>query len=185
MDDNNFINLSAFVPDFISEIEEIKSVYAVEGEELGLLEKEIKDTLNQFRVDTATWGLDIWEKIYGIETDLSLTYEERREIVKAKIRGQGTTTIAMIKNTAEAFSGGEVEIIERNTNSYFVVKFVGTKGVPSNMTAFCNMLNEIKPAHLNYEFEYTYNIVEVVKPFTVAEVKKYTVEELLIYKLEH
>lgn len=96
MDDNNFINLSAFVPDFISEIEEIKSVYAVEGEELGLLEKEIKDILNQFRVDTATWGLDIWEKIYGIETDLSLTYEERREIVKAKIRGQGTTTIANI-----------------------------------------------------------------------------------------
>lgn len=183
MSDNNFIDLSSFVPDFISEIEEIKAVYTVEGEELGLLEKEIKDILNQFRVDTATWGLIIWEKIYGIETDLSLSYEERREILKAKIRGRGTTTIKMIKNTAEAFSGGEVEIIEHNTDSYFVVKFVGTKGIPNNMIAFCNMLNEIKPAHLNYEFEYTYNIVSAVKPFTVTEIKKYTVEELLTSKL--
>lgn len=183
MGDNDFINLSAFVPDFISEIEEIKSVYTVEGEELGLLEKEIKDILNQFRVDTATWGLTIWEKIYGIETDLSLSYEERREIVKAKIRGRGTTTIVMIKNTAEAFSGGEVEIIEHNTDSYFVVKFVGTKGVPSNMSAFCNMLNEIKPAHLNYEFEYTYNILNDLLPFSINDLTKYTLDELLNTKL--
>ena len=53
------------------------------------------------------------------------------------------------------------------------------------MQAFCNMLNDIKPAHMDYEFEYTYNIVSAVKPFTVTEIKKYTVQELLTSKLLH
>jgi hypothetical protein len=63
----------------------------------------------------------------------------------------------MIKNTAEAFSGGEVDVIPHNEEYYFVVRFIGIKGIPRNMQAFKDKLEIIKPAHLGYIFEYTYN----------------------------
>ena len=59
----------------------------------------------------------------------------------------------MIVDTAKAFSGGDVEVLEDAANHRFVVRFVGVKGIPRNMQGFINMLEEIKPAHLVYAFE--------------------------------
>lgn len=151
-----FVDLYKYVPDFIQEIPETNAIYKVEGLELGTLAYQMEDVKNQFRIDTATWGLSLWEEKYGITTNLSLSYEERREIVKARKRGRGTTTIKMIQNVAESFSGGTVQIIPHNEEYYFVVKFIGVKGIPKNMDAFIETLEIIKPAHLGYVFEYTY-----------------------------
>jgi hypothetical protein len=80
----------------------------------------------------------------------------------AKKRGNGVTTKKMLKNAAEAFSGGEVEIIENFEDYSFIVKFVGIKGIPKNLTLFKNMIEEIKPAHLNYELAFTYTVWSMV-----------------------
>lgn len=151
-----FVDLIKYVPPFIYQIPEMKALYDVQGTELGSFLYYIDDIKKQLFIDTATWGLTNWEEEYGIETNLSQSYEQRREIVKAKKKGQGTTTKAMIKNVAETFSGGEVNIIEHNEDYYFTVQFVGVKGIPRNMQAFKNMLDDIKPAHLGYTFLYTY-----------------------------
>ena len=40
----------------------------------GFMEKteaEKQSFFNQLNVDTATWGLSLWEKQYGIDTDIS------------------------------------------------------------------------------------------------------------------
>ena len=155
--------LSPYVPTFISELPEIKAIYDAEGIELGLLKYQLDDIKKQFRIDTATWGLDWWEDKYGIKTNYLLSYEDRREIVKAKKRGRGTTTKAMIKNTAESFSGGECNVIEHNSEYYFTIHFIGVKGIPRNMQAFKDMLEIIKPAHLGYVFMYTYNTWGMLK----------------------
>lgn len=151
------VDLNPYVPTFISELPEVKAIYDVESLELGLLKYQLDDIKKQFRIDTATWGLDWWEDKYGIKTNYFLSYEERREIVKAAKCGRGTTTKAMIKTTAQRFSGGECKIIEHNEQYYFTVHFIGVKGIPRNMQAFKDMLETIKPAHLNYDFAYTYN----------------------------
>ncbi len=151
-----FIDLSKYVPTKISEISEMKAIYEVQGTELGGLLYYSNDLLNQFFIDTATWGLIYWEDEYGIETNLNMSYEDRRAVVKAKKSGQGTTTKAMIKSVAINFSGGEANIIEDNVNYAFIVQFVGIKGIPKNLQSFKNMLEDIKPAHLGYTFKYTY-----------------------------
>ncbi|MBW6408955.1 YmfQ family protein [Clostridium weizhouense] len=151
-----FVDLTKYVPSFISNLKEIKAIYDAQGMELGSLYYCIDDLINQCFIDTATWGLVYWEQEYGIETNLNYSYEERREILKAKKRGQGTCTKALIKNAAEAFSGGECNVIE-NTGPYeFTIQFVGVKGIPRNLQAFKDMLDNIKPAHLDYKFKYTY-----------------------------
>ncbi|OOM82508.1 hypothetical protein CLPUN_02100 [Clostridium puniceum] len=150
-------NLMKYLPKYYYTSNVMKNVQGSNGIELGLLDYKLDDILDQLLIETATWGLDYWEKEYGLETNKLLSYEERREIVRAKKRGRGTTTIAMIKNTAEAFSGGEVSVIPHNEQYYFTVHFIGIKGIPRNMQAFKDMLETIKPAHLNYDFAFTYN----------------------------
>ena len=151
-----FVDLTKYVPPFIWQIPEMKAIYDAQGAELGSLYYYIDDLLKQCFIDTATWSLSLWEEEFGIETNLSQSYEQRREIIKAKKRGQGTTTKAMLKNVAEAFSGGQCNIIEHSEDYYFIIQFVGIKGIPRNMQAFKNMLEDVKPAHLGYTFLYTY-----------------------------
>ena len=64
-----------------------------------------------------------FEEKLGLQTDKSKSYEERRERIKAKKRGNGTTTIKMIKDTALAFDCGEIDITEVYNDYIFKIKF--------------------------------------------------------------
>lgn len=154
------------------------------SKELGRLYYHLEDFINQLFVDTATWGLSIYEKELGLTTNPSLSYEERRELIKAKLWGRGTTTKQMIKETAEAFSGGEVDVIEYPSEYRFVVKFIGVKGIPRNMQGFIDMLEAIKPAHLAYEFKYTYTVWDFIKHLTWNDVSGMTWGDLRVYEGE-
>ncbi|WP_313184908.1 YmfQ family protein [Lacrimispora sp.] len=153
-----YVDLARYAPSFLAEVRELKAIYETEGYTVGLLEHELSDLLDQCFISTATWGLTRWEQVYGLVTNMALSYEQRREILMAKLRGQGTTTPQMIRETAETFSGGEIEVIEDNPHYRFIVRFIGIKGIPRNMNAFIAMLEDIKPAHLSYSFEYRYTI---------------------------
>jgi hypothetical protein len=155
-------NLLEYLPSFYHNSDVIKSFMESNSIEVDTLKAYIEDLSKNLYVKTATWGLDLFEEELGLTTDKSISYEERRERILAKKRGNGTTTKAMIKNTAEAFSGGEVEVIENFNDYSFVVKFVGVKGIPKNLTLFKNMIEEIKPAHLNYELAFTYTVWSMV-----------------------
>ena len=161
-----FVDLARYAPPFLAEIRELAEIYRTEGYEVGRLQYDLRDLLDQCFIGTATWGLIRWENVYGVVTNMSLSYEQRREILMAKIRGQGTTTRQMIEDTAATFSGGEVKVIEDNPNHLFIVQFIGIKGIPRNMQAFISMLEDIKPAHLTYRFEYRYTVWRELKPYT-------------------
>ncbi len=178
------IDLMKYLPWYERKSEVFMGILGSIGKEFCILNYYIEDLEKQFFIDTATWGLSIYEKELGLKTNMSLTYEERREIIKAKLRGRGTTTKAMIKNTAEAFSGGEVDVIEYPSEYCFIVKFIGVKGIPRNMAAFIDMLETIKPAHLAYTFKYTYTVWGYLKDLTWGQAKGMTWGELKVYEGE-
>lgn len=169
-----FIDLAKYAPPFLAEIREMAEIYRTEGYEIGLLQHEIKELTDQFYIPTATWGLDRWETVFGVTTNLTLSYEQRREILMAKLQGRGTTTKRMIEETATAFSGGEVKVIEDNLNHLFIVQFIGIKGIPRNMQSFIAMLEDIKPAHLAYRFEYRYTIWNEIRQYQWGELRAKT-----------
>jgi hypothetical protein len=92
----------------------------------------------------------------------------------AKMRGIGTVTKQMIIDTARAYSNGEVEVIEDPANYRIVIKFVGKLGVPANMADLTLTIEDIKPAHLAYSFEYTYRTYAELNSYTHAELAGYT-----------
>ena len=115
-----------------------------------------EDLFNQFDVMTATWGLTLWEKAYGIKPDLSKPYDYRRARILSKMRGQGSVTKAMIKNVAESFTYGLVEVTENPAEYSFTIAFVDKHGIPPNLDDLKVAIEEIKPAHLavNYVLRY-------------------------------
>ncbi len=138
----------------------------------------LDETIDQCFVNTATALLSRYEKIYGIQVDVSKSDEFRRERIKAKIKGVGTVTKQMLIDTAAAYSNGEVEVLEDPVNYSFKVKFIGTLGVPQNMADLILTIEEIKPAHLKYIFEYMYNANSRLSLFTHSQLVVYTQYQL-------
>lgn len=171
-------DLTKIVPPVVTRLKEMYELYHSEGYEIGQLYQVLTDITEQCFITTATWGLDKWEKLFGIDTDISQTYEERREILVAKLCGQGTTTKQMIENTASVFSGGDVTVIEKNEENRFVIRFIGVKGIPRNMQGMIDMIEEIKPAHLAYSFEYRYTVWNELNGYTWNGLKGRTWSEL-------
>lgn len=136
---------------------------------------------NSFFINDVEDNIDKWEIDLGITPDASKSLTFRIERVKSKLRSFGVTTKLMIKNVASAFSNGEVDVIEYPSEYRFVVKFVGTKGIPANMDDLTTTLNEIKPAHLAYEYSYIYNTWSFVSFSTWGEVASMTWDGLRSY----
>lgn len=150
------MDLMTFLPPFYEDNASMEELQSILSNDINALASKFSETIDQCFVNTATSLLSRYEKIYGLQVDVSKSDEFRRERIRAKIRGTGTVTKQMIIDTARSYSNGEVEVIEDPVNYSFKIKFVGTRGIPANMADLTLTIEEIKPAHLSYTFEFTY-----------------------------
>ena len=139
--------------------------------------EKISNTLTQFFVDEATWGLDSWEKMLGISKNNN-DIQTRRENIKAKMRSRGTTSIEVIKNICEAYSYGEVEIIVNHADYSFEINFIGSIGVPKAFAELDKTIEEIKPCHLAHSYKFRYNNHEYLSQYTHEHLGQYTHDAL-------
>ncbi|EJU21190.1 PF10076 family protein [Peptoanaerobacter stomatis] len=172
------VELINYLPLFYRKIEQMKAVQDTLSIEVSKMRCVEKDVFLQGFVETATWGLKFFEEELGLDIEPNLSYEQRREVIKAKLRGTGTTTIKLIKNVSIAYSNGEVEVTEHNDEYYFDIKFVGTRGIPANLDGLKHILNEIKPAHLGIKYVFTFATWGEVKKLTWGDLKKMTWDEV-------
>ena len=175
------------LPERFSKINEVTNFENAIDSIMSMAEEKRDELIEQFNVDTATWGLEFWEKQYGIKTDVSKDYEFRRSRIKSKMRGCGTTTKELIKNMAESFVNGKVEITEHNDEYYFEVEMVDTVGLPPNMEDLKAAIEEAKPAHLNVVYIIKYNTHNIVGDYTHRELLPYThiyIKENVLTKID-
>lgn len=175
-------DLMRYLPMYWQEVREMQVLQQATGAEVGLLWDAADDLMRQFFVSTATWGLGRWEKELGLITDPSKPVEHRREIILAKLRGASTATLEMIRNVASTFSGTDVRVIEYPAEYRFVVQFIGQYGIPPNMAGLIQTIEDIKPAHLAYEFKYTYTVWNMLKNLNWQQAKTRTWENLRLYE---
>jgi Uncharacterised protein conserved in bacteria (DUF2313) len=162
---NRDINQSMYdyLPKYYEDVREVRAIVDGESASFDRLHADINDVLAQFFVDTATWGLANWERLVGVAVDESKPLNQRRSVVKSKLRGIGTVTVALIKNVAESYSNGEVDVIEEPATYTIRVKFVGRMGVPENLADIQSAIRDILPAHLAVNFEFTYVLYDQLK----------------------
>jgi uncharacterized protein YmfQ (DUF2313 family) len=173
-------DLIKYLPQFLCKNKTMKTLQSdIFSKEIGILKFQIQDLIDQCFVETATWGLEYWEKFLGIPVNREKPEQHRREVIKAKIQGSGTVTKQMIVNVAANYSGGEVEVIELPKEHKFIIKFVGARGIPLNVDDLTETINEIKPAHLTFEYKYTYSLWGWCKNYTWDELKVMTWERAM------
>lgn len=150
--EEEFVNIAPFVLDKMSELPESAYIFLCMGYELALLRFHIKEIRKQMRVDTATWGLIFYEEEWGVKIDLNDTLENRRARVKAKMKGQKTSTVKQLESVALAF-GEKVSIIEHNIEYYFTINLLSTRGFPKTLKSMYQSIYELKPSHLGTEYK--------------------------------
>ncbi len=132
-----------------------KAIQGAYDKELEILRNVKQDTFSQFFVDTATWGLDHWEKMLCIKTNSKLTYKTRRSNIKAKLRGRGTTTIQVLKSVCEAYVKSDTTVTEHAKEFYFTLDFIVNNTDYNTLLELDKFIKQIKPCHLYHKFNMT------------------------------
>jgi hypothetical protein len=166
--------LIARYPDFLAGSAEFCDLQDALEPEVRALWEYRDSILDQLNVETATWGLKYWEQTLGITVDEGKDLAFRRSRIRAKLRGVGVTTVAMIQNVSESFSNGEVAVTEFADQFHLEIKFVGTLGIPPNMDDLTATLREIMPAHLQWDYIFIFNTHAVVGRYTHAQLSAFT-----------
>jgi len=124
-----------------------QSLINVKAQEMDKKALDIEDFINQLSIDTATWGLDIYENELGINTNINKSYEERRSFIKSKYRGIGKFDKALLQSILKSYTNGETEV---SFNGKFNLLLEYIENNTLNLVDLETTLEEIKPAHLDY-----------------------------------
>lgn len=145
-----------YVPRYYEEMPIATNILDREAEELAKLNADIYDVLAQFFIETATWGLSRWERIFGVATDESKTYAQRREILLGRLRGVGAVTADLIDNVASAYANGDVEVTNRAADYMIIITFISQYGVPAQINELKAAVRDITPAHMAIEYVFRF-----------------------------
>jgi len=149
----------SYLPNYYESSRVMRADMNTKGTEVDHLNKALNETLDQFFVRTATWGLDRWEFELGIATDLTKPIEQRRAVVESKLRGAGKFSGRLVKNVAEAYDGGTVDVTFQPSEWSFTITFIDTIGIPPNLDDLKAVIEEIKPAHMRIDYKFRFLLV--------------------------
>lgn len=162
-----------FVPSYYQRNGIVGNILARQSDLWDRLTRDFLDFEAQCTVQTATWGLFLWEKDCGMPIDLQLPLEERRARVFAKRRGYGSITKASLEAFGESFTGGKITVSLLPNTFTVVLKYASQVGIPSYQTSFEVALRELIPAHLAISFAYNYLLIQQVeKTLTITQLNQ-------------
>lgn len=154
---------------------------------LDKLDDEVKELeANMTLTNTTLSQIARREAEFGVVSDTTKPLAQRRSVLVAKLRGQGTTTKAFIKNVALSFEYGEIDVVDDQEPYTVHIIFESVMGVPPNMDDFIATLEAVKPAHISFEYIYKYNTWDDFEAFHHTfdewEAIHVTWDELMTYK---
>lgn len=167
------------LPGLYEDIYEARVIMQTEGIEIDEITSNLGDVLDQAIVDKATWGLVNWENFLGIQTDIVKPYDQRRSVIKSKIRGTGTVTVTLLKNVASSYENGAIEVTQQPSLYQFTVKFIDTLGAPTNLDDLKQAIEVIKPAHLAIVYLFRYLTISEVEVMTISVIENTTLDHFL------
>lgn len=150
----------------LDEIPHFHELTEAETVALEVLDAELKDLENNMTLSNTTeTQINRREAEFGVISDPSKPIEQRRAVLVAKLRGQGTTTPEFIRSVAASYQYGEVSVDETSAPYTVQIIFESVIGIPPNMDDFVKTIEEVKPAHLVFEYVYKYNTWDMIEAF--------------------
>ncbi|ANA79306.1 DUF2313 domain-containing protein [Paenibacillus glucanolyticus] len=169
----------SYLPSFYHDVREMKAIAGAEGTELDKLTQELEDLLDQYYPETATWALSRYEQDLNIPVNLSKPIEQRRSVIISKMRGSGKVSVSMLKNVAQAYERGSIEVTVQPDAYKVTIHFRDTLGIPPNLSDLKSAIEEIKPAHMTVDYALRYLTITEVEGMTFDEISGTTQDRLL------
>lgn len=161
-------DINDYVPEYYEDFPEITEILDSRAEESIRLAQMVDETLDQFFIETATWAMSEYERIYGVTYNSGLTIDERRSVIISKMRGAGTASAERIRQVAESYADGEVSVENNHADYLVTITFIGERGVPTNLDDVKQALRDVVPAHLVVEFKFTFLTWEELDGFNIT-----------------
>ncbi|WDV47461.1 DUF2313 domain-containing protein [Clostridiaceae bacterium M8S5] len=146
------MKLIEYLPEMYKDVLEVKEIMKVETIEITTYKELLSEIEAQMFIDTATWGLSLWEKSLSIEYNPELSYMERQGKIKSKLFGVGKVDDVLIRSIADSWTNGDV-IVSMNSGNVGI-EFTSYLGMPSNMDELRKTLRNMVPAHLKIMYKY-------------------------------
>lgn len=167
MDSNTLL---AYQPDYYKTSKTMEQINNTNAIELNRFNDAITTVYNNLYIDTADS-----DTLARIENELGLTiatnYETSYRIsrIYSRLKGNGNFTKSFIKNIADSYTNGNVDVTVNNPSLYFSIKFTSVIGTPPNMNDLKDFIEEYKPAHMAVVYEYSYLLVPDVNSMTIGD----------------
>ena len=146
----NPVELSRYLPPFLSKDESFKEILDVHSREHENLRVKLVDLAKQFFIETATYSMSDWEEFVGV-TKITDDLEARRARVKAKLLGSDVMTVENVNRLIRTFTDGDLSYVEE-MNVPNQIKFILLDRV-LYWREMAESLRELMPAHLGLNFE--------------------------------
>lgn len=145
--------LNKYLPKLYENSKVVKEFNKADAVELENIYNTVSNILDQFFVQTATWGLDLWEKEYEIPTNPDLNFEQRRTALYAKINSKNVFNKKSALDLATKNArDGYAEFEEFNEEYAFITRFNIDELI--NEELLISSFKSVKPAHLKHMIGY-------------------------------
>lgn len=171
--------LKAYLPTFLTDSSVLSYTLDTKANEFTKYNCLINDLFNQLRANTLTeWGIEFWESILQLVPVGDL--DNRKNNIKYRLEvSSKPITLQLLTEIVSRYCTSN--ITEDFINSKISIKCLEERGRPKYIDAMINDTEKFIPAHVNYEYIFTYlpwDELEQSK-LTWNEVEEYTWDNLL------
>ncbi|MBY0115007.1 putative phage tail protein [Paenibacillus sp. FSL L8-0435] len=171
--------LMTLLPPLYENVLEMQLLTETEGVELDQLTVSLESVLDQFYPESATWALERYERDLQIPTNQAKPDDQRRSVIISKMRGSGKVSGSMLKNVAQAYESGGIEVSVDSGEYRIIIRFTDTLGLPPNLDDLKAAIEDIIPAHMIVEYRLRYLTIAEVESMTLAEIEQTRQDEFL------
>ena len=148
--------MNSYYPEVIKAIEEYQAIINSEYPEIELLGEKTDNVLeNAYLITMNEFRINQWENILGIVPFPGSSLQDRREVIMARIKGQGKLNTALINTIVKTFTGGTAKSFVKDSVLYVEI----TPPPGDKHFIFENVEQELtikKPAHLGLNVKRNY-----------------------------
>ena len=140
------VDVLRYLPKFLSKDSSFKGTQDSLSEEHEKQRLLIIDICKQLFVESATWGLDDWERVYGLDNK-HLPIDQRRNLLLVKMRGTQTITESKLQEIVNLVYPPKNAVVKENTGPNTFKVIVDTIDALDEIR---RVVEIYKPAHLSY-----------------------------------
>lgn len=161
--------LLSYQPDYYKNSLVLDQLNNANALELTIANNKVTQEYNNLYPDTADSAtLSRFEKDNGLIVSPSYNKDYRVSRIYSRMIGQRNFSIDIIKSIAENFNYGNISVTLQ-LPFQFTIKFTSKIGIPPNIDDLKTAIEQIKPAYMLVNYEYSYLLVNDINNMIISD----------------